>query len=762
MALFPLTFAPGVVRDDTAYAAKGRWYDADKVRFVKVGEMAWPETIYGWDFVSTDQYSGACRGLHSWLDASAQPNIAAGTNLKLYDIFSATVYDVTPTKLAASGTLSGPFSTVDGQRAVLVTHSNHNLIVNDVIVYSSGIALGGISISGAYAATAIVSSSQYTILNPTSATSTVNTSGGQVNFKAPRSTLSGPFNTVRGSTVVLVNHSGHNQSTGDVVVYETSGNVGGTLILGAYQITTSGADQYTINLTAAASTTATASGGTIVYRYPRFTLSGPFDTTSGSTTVTVTEVGHLLNVGDYRIFSSASAVGGVTVSGEYAVVSVPTSNAFTIAVSSAATSTASGGGNPNYVDLLPVGLETGLGGFGYGIGAYGIGAYGLGRTLAAFVPRVWTFATWNLNQMLGCPWGQGIFLYQNDTDARAAAIPNGPRNVNAMMVTPEQFVVALGCTNLSGVYDPMLIRIADQATLDDWTPSSTNQARTFRPTVGSILMAGFPGSRESVIFADTAMFTFRYIGDQDPHLVYSLDQVASIGLIGPKAAISKDGVVYFLGNDRQFYVYRGSAPEAIPCPNRDWFFEAFAGAQEYKIHAGPYGARDEVWWFVPTTGTSNEIGRYMILNTKDLTWSIGYWDRTAWIDRDATQFPVAAGNDAKQVFYQEHGTTSGGGAFTSYAQTAPFQAGNGDNVFNVSRAFFDAKVTGTMQITAYAQRYPNGPTVTKGPYPFNASTLTTAFRVQARQIALKFSTMAAGDRFRLGEGRLEMDQAGPR
>lgn len=762
MPLMPLTFAPGVVRDDTAYAAKGRWYDADKVRFVKVGDMAWPETIGGWDFVSTDQYSGACRGLHSWLDASAQPNVAAGTNLRLYDIFSANLYDITPTKLAASGTLSGPFSTVDGQRAVLVTHSNHNLIVNDVIVYLSSLTVGGINVSGAYAVTAVPNSSTYTILNPTSATGTVNTSGGQVNFKAPRSTLSGPFNTVRGSTLVVVNHSGHNQSTGDVVVYETSGNVGGALILGAYQVTTSGADQYTITLAAAATATATASGGTIVYRYPRFTLSGPFDTTSGSTTVTVNQVGHLLNVGDFRIFSSASAVGGVTVSGEYAVASVPTSNSFTIEVSSAATSTASGGGNPNYVDLLPVGLETGLGGYGYGIGAYGIGAYGLGQSLLAFVPRVWTFATWNLNQMLGCPWGMGIYLYQNDTDARAAAIPNGPRNVNAMFVTPEQFVVALGCTNLNGVYDPMLIRIPDQATLDDWYPSSTNQARTFRPTVGSILMNGFPGSRESVIFADTAMYSFVYVGDSDPDLVYSLNQIASIGLIGPKAAVSKDGVVYFLGNDRQFYAYQGGAPQAIPCPNRDWFFELFAGAQEYKIHAGPYGARDEIWWFVPTTEANNEIGRYLILNTTDLTWSIGPWDRTAWIDRDATQFPIAAGNDSRQVYYQEYGTTSGGGAFTSFAKTAPLQAGNGDRVSNITRGFFDAKVTGTMQITAYAQRSPNGPTTVKGPYPFNASTLTTDMRVQARQVALKFECTAAGDRFRLGEGRLDLTPAGLR
>ncbi|MBM3775076.1 MAG: hypothetical protein FJW37_07900, partial [Acidobacteria bacterium] len=674
--LTPIPFAPGVVRDDTAYAAKGRWYDADKTRFVVAGGVAWPETIQGWDFVTIDQYSGVCRGLHSYLDNSSQPHISVGTNLQLYDAFAGTLYEVTPTKLGASGTLSGPFSTISGERAVLVVHSNHHFIPNDIVVYTSGIALGGIFISGAYAVTAVVNSSQYTILNPTSATATVNTSGGQVNWRGPRGTLSGPFNTVRGSTLIVVNHSGHQQSTGDVVVYETEVSLGGALIIGAYQVTRSGADQYTINVTAAATTTASG-GGTVVYRYPRFSLSGPFETTTGSTTVTVTQVGHLLNPGDYRIFQSASAVGGVTVSGEYQVSSVPTSDTFTITVASAATSAASGGGNPTYYDLIPVGLQDGLGGYGYGIGAYGIGAYGLGQTLLAFVPRTWSFATWDSNQVLGCPWGQGIFLFSNVETARAANLPNSPRNVNAMFVTPEAFVAALGCTNTQGVYDPMLIRIADQATLDVWTPSALNQARVFRPTVGSILMAGLPGSRENVIFADTAMYSFQYIGDQDPDLVYALNFVAGVGLIGPKAACqnTREGAVWFLGNDRQFYIYRGGAPQAIPCPNRDWFFEDFASAQEYKVHLAYIGARNEVWVFGPTTGTNNEIGKYMILNVITGIWSIGYWDRTSWIDRDATPFPVAAGFDSKQIFYQEYGQTSGGQAFVGRVRSAAFDFG---------------------------------------------------------------------------------------
>lgn len=45
------------------------------------------------------------------------------------------------------------------------------------------------------------------------------------------------------------------------------------------------------------------------------TLSNPFATTAGSTTVTVMHVSHNENAGDYVHFSGADAVGGLTIDG---------------------------------------------------------------------------------------------------------------------------------------------------------------------------------------------------------------------------------------------------------------------------------------------------------------------------------------------------------------------------------------------------------------------------------------------------------------
>jgi len=58
------------------------------------------------------------------------------------------------------------------------------------------------------------------------------------------------------------------------------------------------------------------------------TLTNPFNTTINSTTVLVTDLAHGLTTGTYVTFSGATAVGGLTLNGEYqiTVVSVDTYN----------------------------------------------------------------------------------------------------------------------------------------------------------------------------------------------------------------------------------------------------------------------------------------------------------------------------------------------------------------------------------------------------------------------------------------------------
>jgi hypothetical protein len=101
------------------------------------------------------------------------------------------------------------------------------------------------------------------------------------------------------------------------------------------------------------------------------TLSGPFETTSGSTTVIVTDGSYNPNVGDYVIFSGGSAVGGLTISGEYTVQSVLSGSTYTITAASAASSSATGGGTVTAQYLYPIGSNIYTIGTGWGAGPWG-------------------------------------------------------------------------------------------------------------------------------------------------------------------------------------------------------------------------------------------------------------------------------------------------------------------------------------------------------------------------------------------------------
>ncbi|NDG31440.1 hypothetical protein EB118_15405, partial [bacterium] len=76
-------------------------------------------------------------------------------------------------------------------------------------------------------------------------------------------------------------------------------------------------------------------------------LTNPFDTTNTSTTVTVNDTAHGAQVGDLVYFSGASAVGGIPaekINTRHVIATVVNANAYTIAVTTAATSTVTGGG----------------------------------------------------------------------------------------------------------------------------------------------------------------------------------------------------------------------------------------------------------------------------------------------------------------------------------------------------------------------------------------------------------------------------------
>lgn len=93
--LVPLNIAPGIYRNSTEYAPKGRWTDADKVRF-RDGK---PRKIKGWQKlrVRSGAILGACRGVHDWRHSGdVKFYTAFGTNLGLFVYNGDQIFDITP------------------------------------------------------------------------------------------------------------------------------------------------------------------------------------------------------------------------------------------------------------------------------------------------------------------------------------------------------------------------------------------------------------------------------------------------------------------------------------------------------------------------------------------------------------------------------------------------------------------------------------------------------------------------------------------
>lgn len=152
-------------------------------------------------------------------------------------------------------------------------------------------------------------------------------------------------------------------------------------------------------------------------------LSAPFTTSAGSTTITVAHTNHGLVENQKVSFSNASAVGGVTINGEYVVNASPATSTYTITHTAAASSSASGGGTVDYEYFLAPGLADSLGGTGYGTGGYGTGGYGVASSVSDLVCRTWSLDNWGQN-LLANPSAGSIYEWAPNVTA-SELVTNG-------------------------------------------------------------------------------------------------------------------------------------------------------------------------------------------------------------------------------------------------------------------------------------------------------------------------------------------------
>ena len=149
------------------------------------------------------------------------------------------------------------------------------------------------------------------------------------------------------------------------------------------------------------------------------TLTNPFATVNLSTTVTVTDAtGGFIN-NDFVTYTGATAVGGLTISGEYQIAYV-SATSYTITAASAATSTTTGGGTVYAVYQINTGPPYAVPLVGWGSGTWGSGVWGTSAS-SSDAMRIWNQFNFGEDLIYG-PRGGPLYYWDATIGYQAATV----------------------------------------------------------------------------------------------------------------------------------------------------------------------------------------------------------------------------------------------------------------------------------------------------------------------------------------------------
>ena len=578
------------------------------------------------------------------------------------------------------------------------------------------------------------------------------------------------FSTTSGSTTITIIDSNITASVLDYVLFETPVSVGGVVLSGPYLLTTAVGTTYTI--TAETAATSTVSNGGAVYA---------FSTTSGSANVTCSFNNHGYAVGDQFYVAVATTVGGITLSGIYTVLTVPTANSFTFAAQNSATSTAgptsTNSGNVRSLFYIAIGPQPQ--GTGFGVGGFGAGGFGLG-TVQPSVPGTSITATdWTLDNfgqdLVACPAGGAIYYWQPDGQLQNAQIVGGNAPVvnNGIFVAmPERQIIAYG-SSFTMSPDPLLVRWCDIGDFAQWEASVTNQAGSYRIPTGSKIITGLQGPQQGLLWTDLDIWAMQYVGAP---FVYGFNKIGSnCGAISKHCAAQINNVVYWM-SQKQFFMTAGSGVQVIPCSVWDAVFQNLKSGND--ANGNPYTNRiccaansqfNEIMWFYPSANGNGENDSYVKFNLVMNVWDYGTLGRTAWIDQSVLGPPIGAGSD-NWLYQHEIGNDAYVGsqatAMLSSASSGYYVIAEGDNLLFIDQVWPDMKWGGyggtqnaTVNLTFNFVAYP-GDTPTTITYPMTEQTQYLTPRVRARLVQMELSSNDVGTFWRLGGIRFRFQPDG--
>ena len=527
-------------------------------------------------------------------------------------------------------------------------------------------------------------------------------------------------------------------------------------------------------------------------------------TTSGSTTVTITlgAVHAAVDLEFVTISGVTGTIGGIPdseINANHEITLVDTSS-FTIEVTTAATSTVSGGGG-TAIDIdfeIAPGNASTVSGYGWGTGTWGHDTWGSGSTVpVALRQRDWWVHNFdndfvgNIRNGAAYYWVRGsasdpatalatraiLLSAQATTDGFTAA--SVPVKVGKLVVSaPDKHLIAFGAVPYGSVdpadFDPLLIRWSDQDSPTNWTPAVTNTSGFLRVPRGSDILATTAIRQEHLIWTETHLYGLQFLGTTD---VFGLQEYEeNVSIASPRAVQTVSGITYWMGRGK-FYAYTGRV-ETLPCTLLDYIFKDINYGQSAQIVSGTNEAWNEIWWFY-CSADSNWVDRYVVYNHLEKSWYYGTMERTAWLGTSLKDTPqavtTASGASTGTLYNHETGTDADGEALYAYIQSADFDLGDGDQFMLTKRLIPDIKFewstaanpAATFQIIpknfpGAAAHGETADTQTVIESSVDVYTEQVFIRARARQMAIKIASTALGVHWLLGAPRLDLRPDGRR
>ena len=524
------------------------------------------------------------------------------------------------------------------------------------------------------------------------------------------------------------------------------------------------------------------------------TNSITFAATNGSSTVVVTDSSHGAVTGDTITFAQAVSLGGnVTadvLNQAYIVDRVITVNTYDITAKDTAGDTVTanssdsgnGGSAVDGIYEINVGLDVYVKGTGWGAGTWSSGTWGSVSDISSSSQlRLWSQDNFG-DDLISCIRGGGIYYWDESAGATERAIPfseltsasNVPTLALQIMVSDvDKHIICFGSNTIgASTVNPLLVRWSDTESSINWTPTATNRAGGVQLSQGSTIIGALQTRQEILIWTDAGITSMRFVGAP---FIFSFNEVANgPSLISPNAAVTANNKVYFMDRDG-FYVYSGST-QRLPCTVLDYVFSDLNLNQQFKCFGASIEGANEVIWFYPSKD-SLEIDRYVTYNTLENVWSIGTTDdgftRTAWIEAESLDFPIAAGktsgSNTNYLYNQEKGHSNDGSDFTAYIESSDFDLNpDGERLMFISKLIPDVEfkdqysTDDTVTYTIKGRNYPLGSLSTLQTVNVTPESTFTNTRARSRHAAIRVSNTGTFYGWRIGDLRLEIRPDGRR